>query len=56
MAIARNKWNLGEKKKQEGPRKERAVLIGIDDGRGPNEGEFVWGPEGGDVFEIERTP
>jgi GTP-binding protein HflX len=30
MAIARNKWNLGEKKKlQEGPQMERAVLIGV---------------------------
>lgn len=29
MATARNKWNLGEKKKQEGPRRERAVLIGL---------------------------
>ena len=29
MAIARNKWNLGEKKKDLGPRKERAVLIGV---------------------------
>ncbi len=30
MAIARNKWNLGEKKKlQEGPHMERAVLIGV---------------------------
>ena len=30
MALAKNKWNLGEKKKlQEGPHKERAVLIGV---------------------------
>lgn len=29
MATARNKWNLGEKKKQEGPQRERAVLIGL---------------------------
>lgn len=30
MAIARNKWNLGEKKKTpQGPHKERAVLIGV---------------------------
>jgi GTPase len=29
MAIARNKWNLGEKKKDQGPQKERAVLIGV---------------------------
>jgi GTP-binding protein HflX len=30
MAIARNKWNLGEKKKTpDGPHKERAVLIGV---------------------------
>jgi len=29
MAIARNKWNLGEKKKDQGPHKERAVLIGL---------------------------
>ena len=30
MAIARNKWNLGEKKKAtQGPYKERAVLIGV---------------------------
>lgn len=30
MAIARNKWNLGEGRNfQEGPHKERAVLIGV---------------------------
>jgi len=30
MALAKNKWNLGEKKKlQEGPHNERAVLIGV---------------------------
>ena len=30
MAIARNKWNLGEKKKTpDGPHQERAVLIGV---------------------------
>ncbi len=30
MALAKNKWNLGEKKKlSEGPHKERAVLIGV---------------------------
>lgn len=30
MAIAKNKWNLGEKKKTpEGQRKERAILIGV---------------------------
>ncbi len=30
MALAKNKWNIGEKKKlQEGPHNERAVLIGV---------------------------